>query len=515
MFPFVSRRGTDASTPPAATPDAPAPSSGAAVQSLETSFTVDTLDSRALGATVYRSGAIELPRAQLTGAPSASVASLASFLGAHPTLRAAGAAIMGTLSLAGGLFGAPLQAQAVESPMPVRANADRSIVYVGMNVDARHEVENLRGAVGKAGVTFIEKGAKPDVVNVGDASYDLASPEGRTAFAAKLGLVGDRAAALEQVLLDAGDNGRDELGQLARVFAQAERGERNIERIVFSGHSVGSSVWGDDNGTLAWTTVGALTTIFPRAAGQVQDLLIAACYSGGEDTMDQYRAMFPNVKTIWAYDGSAPGSVSGAVPHILRWERGTRGTSIDNLNRDAAKGTRKGENVAVWTESKGYANGQEPLPLETVMETYTTSKPAVERARTGELVVENPQTGELREHYNHIQRLLGRKDLTPEQRTELKGERDFVIRLLFFKNVSHFFSLTHKSAITAGYQAVGLQAPDFSKLSRADALKAIADFDAKVAELGDAAPRAAKYLSEILNNGIKDLRPSYIPEQWI
>jgi len=429
------------------------------------------------------------------------------------------AAVLGATGLAmlTGVAAATAAANATELVVQPRAEAQaryRNIVYVGMNEGAKHEVEGLRARVGNAGVKFIESAKEQDTIVHGNVKHDLSTEEGRTAFVAALGLTGDRAAALESLLEDQGTMGRDELAQLSVVFDQAERGERYIERIVFSGHSVGSGVWGDSNGSLSWTTVGKLSMVFPQAAGQVQDLMIAACYSGGENTMDTYRSMFPNLKTIWAYDGSAPGSVSGAVPHILRWERGTRGTSTDALTRNAAKDTRKGEYVAVWTLTKGYDNGQPATDIATARAGYESTRGVVAEFVSGAQQADNPQTGPLREHYNNIQRMLSRNDLPTSERDALQKERDQVIRLLYFNNVKSFFSSVHAPTITQGFTELGLPVPNFATMSRAEILATIESFDAKLAETTSPST-TLQHLSTLLHDGLRDLSTSHVPEAWI
>ena len=37
-----------------------------------------------------------------------------------------------------------------------------------------------------------------------------------------------------------------------RILSEAEMGERKIDRMVLSGHSVGSQIWGDDNGEIGF-----------------------------------------------------------------------------------------------------------------------------------------------------------------------------------------------------------------------------------------------------------------------
>ncbi|MBI4819768.1 MAG: hypothetical protein HY791_26070 [Deltaproteobacteria bacterium] len=418
------------------------------------------------------------------------------------------AVLLGAASLAS-LFSGQAMA-ATPRTAPTNQQVDRSIVFIGMNETASHEVEALRNA--GAPVTFIKTAKEADTIKIGNTTYDLKTDEGRLGFANAIGLKGDRATALSEALGEIDANARDEAAQLAKALREAEKGTRNIERIVLSGHSIGSQIWGDGNGTLHVSTLGKLIAVFPQAAAQVQDLGIAACYSGGESTMETYRAMFPNLKTLWAYDGSAPGSWSGAVPHLTRWERSTRGNA-ESINRDIVKGVRKGENVAVWSASRGYDNGQPPASLESVTDRYNTSHEIVSGFMSGESVVEDSQTGPLRSHYNNIQRLLARRDISSEQRTELSKERDQVIRLLYWKNVGQLFQATHGSAMRSAFQDLGLTAPDFSKLSRKEVLEVISSFDAAKAS-STTTTRNVTYAERLLH-GLQDLSTTVIPNSWL
>lgn len=458
-----------------------------------------------------------LPRSHSEGDGATAGSGFDAFVH-HPATRAAFvglagfSALAGTASAATAADASPVRA---EAPQDARATAKyRGIVYVGMNETSSYEVEALRGKVGYNGVKYISPSKVQDTVELKGVTYDLGTPEGRSGFVAGLGITGDRAAALESLLQSQGADGRDELAKLVIVYDQAERGDRYIERLVFSGHSVGSGVWGDGNGSLNWSNLQKLSLVFPKAAGQVQDLALAACYSGGESTMDKYREMFPNVKTIWAYDGSAPGAVSGAIPHLTRWERATRGDQTDKLARGLAEHTRKGENVAVWTVSKGYDNGEVAAPLASVMAQYDNTKTEVAQYFSGEKVIESPYGNSLRTHYNNIQRLLGRGDLAADQRASLEGERDQTIRLLYFKNVSGFFQAVHGGDVQSAFAELGLEAPDFSKLSRAEAMAKIAEFEAKYGEK-DSPSSNLDYVHGLLTEGLRDLSASRIPEAWV
>lgn len=433
-------------------------------------------------------------------------------------------AVRGVLMGAGGLasvFGglaAPAVAAPVAVPAPQETAPIKNIVYVGMNEGASHEVRELRKRVGAEGVSFVQPGAEQDVITHNGVRYDLKERSEIESFVSSLGISGDRATELVDRMVSQTDKGRDELAQLVILLNQAENGERSIERLVFSGHSVGAGVWGDNNGSLKWGKLRGVMEVFPKAARQVEDVLLAACYSGGHRSMDTYRSLFPNLKTVWAYDGSAPGSHSGAVPHILRWERGTRGESTDRLDRDVAKHTRKGENVATWSISRGYDNGEELGPLATDVASYERTSRDVAAYSSGEQEQPSTQSGSLRDHYNNIQRLLGRQDVSDDMRSNLKTERDFTIRLIYFKNVKTYFQDVHSPTINTGFAEFGLNVPDFSTMSRKDVLSKIDEYNEKydAADAASGGPsETATYLKDLLNSGLKNLRNNHVPEAWI
>jgi hypothetical protein len=411
----------------------------------------------------------------------------------------------------------PAQPQTPTQPQGWVPKSNNDILMVGMNEGAKFEAQQLRSR--GVNVTLITDARENDKITTrgpggATTTHDLSTKEGATAFALTLGLPAEQTAKIADIIYSSGPDSRDELAQLAQVWAQAERGGQIPSRLVLSGHNVGSGVWGDDNGMLRFDTIAKLAEAMPRAARSIEDLHLSACYSGGLPLMEKYRAMFPNVKTIWAYSGSAPGSYSGATAHQRLWELATRGTRAD-LDRAIAQATRKGENVAVWTIEHGYSDGRPPAPLAEVREAVTRGEPTFERFRTGQESVPDPQTGPLRDYYNQLQRLLQHPDLPAAERPALEARRDMTIRLLYYsKTVAPKFAEVHASTIRAGYEALGLPVPDFKTLSRADALAQVARFEQKLAATTPRPP-AAERLLPLLTTGLRDLHPSQIPEAWV
>lgn len=412
---------------------------------------------------------------------------------------------------------APSQPSTPTQPQGWAPRSNDNIVVVGMNETSQHEVEQLR-ARGQ-NVTYVKDAKENDKLTTRDATgtsvtHDLSTEAGARSFALTLGLPAEQTTKIADAIHGAGSDARDELAQVAQIWAKAEQGGQIPSRMVLSGHNVGSGVWGDDNGRLSFDSLAKLAEAMPKAARSVEDLHLSACYSGGQHLMEKYRAMFPNAKTIWAYTGSAPGSYSGATAHQSRWERATRGTKED-LDRAIADGTRKGENVAVWSVAHGYVDGKPPAPLAEVRAAVQGNEGTFKRFQSGQEKVQDTQSGPLRDYYNQVQRLLQHPDLPAAERAPLEARRDETIRLIYYsKTVAPKFAEHHASAIRDGFAAVGLPAPKFGELSRAEALAQIAQLEAKLAGTNPR-PAAAERLLPLLQNGLRDLKPSAIPDGWV
>ena len=71
-----------------------------------------------------------------------------------------------------------------------------------------------------------------------------------------------------------------------------------------------------------------------HAASQVEDAFVTGCYSGGEVTMEQYRLILPQVKTIWASQGATPGALDPAEmatfvhAEIERWGKVAKDANV-------------------------------------------------------------------------------------------------------------------------------------------------------------------------------------------
>ena len=282
---------------------------------------------------------------------------------------------------------------------------------------------------------------------------------------------------------------------------------------MLSGHHVGSGVYGENNGRLDWPTVGALAEAMPRGARSVEDLLIAGCYSGGEHMMEKYTAMFPAVKTVMAYDGSSPGAASGATAHQKAWESATRGGG-DKLDRAAFQGMRKGENVTVWSRTRGFDDGKPTATVDELRTRRAELTDGFQAAWDGTAEIADTQRGPVRDYYNATQRLIQNPGTPADERKALEGQRDQTIRLIFHGVVATRFQEAYGAKLDAGFRAVGIDPPpSFKGMTRAQALTAIASFEEKLAAAPSAGP-AAQTLAPILRD-FKELKPSLIPDTWV
>ena len=401
-------------------------------------------------------------------------------------------------------------------PIRRQPSNDR-VVHLGMNKDSVEEVKALRSkGVNVESIQDTFEPGKVTMNNTGQSvTYDLTKREDVDKLAYSFKLPAEQTKKVADAIWNTDLGARDEISQLARIWAKGERGEGMPSRLILSGHHVGSGIWGDNNGEaghnrLKWQDLQSLATAMPTAARNVEDLHVAACYSGGEEKMKEYRAIFPEAKTIWAYDGSAPGAASGATAHERKWELNTRG-DVDSLRSTIAAHTRKGENVAVWSKQTGYMDNN-PISTSDLRQNVSGFENQWPGFFNGSSRVTNPQYGPLRDYYTNVQRLSNRQEVPAAERQQLRERRDQAIRLLFYdSNVAPKFADKYSNEIRSGFESAGMQAPDFARLSRADALAKVDEFKQKVGN--NPSPQARALLP--LLEGLNQLNPSVIPETWI
>lgn len=408
--------------------------------------------------------------------------------------RSTGAAVgaVGDLAEADGLRRRAAQAREAS----VRPNDD--VLFVGLNPANRHEAQELSR---RAHVTF-----RPAL------QPGLDSPEQIAAFVDGLGLPPSQAADVRRVLEESFPVERVPLARLAVSWARAERGGAIPSRLVLSGHGSGRAVWGTPGNELRFQSIARLAAALPAGAARVEDVHIASCYSAV--AMNDLQIAFPNLRTLWVYGASAPGSGSGAVAHQRVWERATRGRA-DSIDPTGLGRARMADSVVVWSERGGRVQERPLPPIQTLERDYARLAPMLESFARGDSEVRDPHNGGLRFVYDKIQEILQHPDTTPARRAELDPKRQLALRLLFFReSVAPRFAREHARVIDAGFRSVGLDPPDFARLGRRETLEVISRFE-RALEQRASVPGTAAELRDLLRRGLRDLDPDLIPDHWI
>lgn len=386
-----------------------------------------------------------------------------------------------------------------------------TIIFIGLNETAADEVKALRAAGNQ--LIVIGKNSPRDKIKIGTQAYDLYRHNELVNFVKQLRVNPAQETQLVAAIESGGANIRDELAELAVVWAEIEKKGSGATRFIISGHSAGGDVWGDTDNILEIELIKKIAVAMPSAAGLIEDLHIAACYAGQEKNLIKWRNIFPNVETIWAYSDSAPGSNLGAINHLIPWAKATRGSKYE-LDRSIVAKTRKGQNVAVWTKRHGY-QAQKSSKIQDLLRRIILAEPTYQAYFTGSLDVADPYSGELRDYYNDLHALLGHPNATGEEIRHYTPRKDTTLRILYFSSkIKMRFAREHAALITRGYKAIGEPAPNFAQLSRKDCIKKADDYERKMAA-GKVQSTDATKLSDALVHGLKELAPTHIPYIWI
>lgn len=360
------------------------------------------------------------------------------------------------------------------------------VLYLGINAKS---ADGEARALASTGVNVLRVAvSKNDVPNV-------------RAFVDGLGLSRRVADDVARVLENASPNEREMLAAVAFAWANAERGGTSPSRLVISGHSGrGREIWSNE-GFLSLANVRKLAEAMPRAAAQIEDVHFSACStSANAAERSQWQAAFPNLRSLWSYDGSAPSPASG---HLVAWSRLTKGRSDLAIDETLKRG-----NVAAWSAKAGYQD--RPRSLESIQTRAREAEGRLASYKDGSVVAGHDDTSE--SDYRALTRLADRADAPPAQRAEAAVDAMALLRLRYYGPVRERFAATNRGAIADGFRALGLPAPDFAKLARKDALAAMATFDFALARHPNP-PAAATTLAPTLR-GFANLDPKTIPESW-
>lgn len=399
---------------------------------------------------------------------------------------------------------------AVQDSQPVIDHSVRDndeVLFLGLEAKtARHEIASLR----KRGVqvsALLDK--TPGIEAFIDGKrVPLSNEKEIHAFVCALKLSAESSEKLQKLLAKTPPERRDELAQLAQVWAQAEHGKEVPSRVVISGHHVPGDFFSASGESLSEEDFLSLARMFPRAASQVQDIHLSACNT--HISFYEMREVFPNLQTFWGYSGSAPGAYSGSTAHLSQWEKATRGDRND-LRTEHARG-RKANNVVTWHRGQTELEG---------LSRSSTEQLVIDAVSFDELVrpyyrgrIDRPPTEVLRHAYETAFALSGRPDITETQKAVALEGAERSLRLLAYDNhIRHAVVHAHGETIKAGYEAAGLSVPNFSELSRKEALEAI---DALLERERSMAPSPKiREAAQVLKDTLVLLKPEHVPTLWL
>lgn len=401
------------------------------------------------------------------------------------------------------------QAQTTTRPEASFEPTNDNILFLGVNPSATPESAALKKSLGASKVTVIE-----DSPNGMVDGYDLTTEAGVEGFTQSLNLPAEQQQQLSGVLLDVEPSMRDEFGHIAKLWAKGEHGEAVPSRIVLSGHSDGKDIFSEDGrGAYSLDTLKSMAEVMPKAAAQIEDVHISGCNSGFKFNADRFQDAFPNLKTFWAYTGTAPSTGTNSAGHLRRWEQSTRG-HVEGLDRSqVSKGLGiRGENVSVWSAEKGYQANPKTMDSEHTDEDMFDQTQAY---LNGDLDLPSTSgSGPVFELYEQLQRRQGALSADAPQRESVEGMIDRTLKLRFYPKVSDNFQKVFAPNLQEVYGAVGMTPPDFATLDRKEALASIAQVKAAVSQLPPEAAEAQQQ-NLLLLEGFEDLSPAMMGPEWI
>lgn len=387
-------------------------------------------------------------------------------------------------------------------------------LYMGMNPESSGvESTTLRNQTGAAGLVNASGDQRhQDQAHVGNQWLPLTSDAGlKQALASLPNLPPAKAVALTTFLQQAADKTRDEMFNMVRHLWSVETGRALLKRLVLSGHSAGTSLWGGHGGefgSMNYQQIFKLMGLFPTAASQVEDLAFSACFSGtAAGKLDAYRAVFPNVKTIWAYADFSPSAATGSLRHLSKWEKGTKGHGDQGVNqarKEVATGHGdKDKNVAIWSASDGYQTDVAGAQLGTA--DLLANVRAREAAFTTAMGTGTIDMAALNDLYGNLQQLVNAH--AADLGADLARYQTMLLQTLYLRNwgsITEELAARHGEVLQAGYEEAGLPPPRFPGMTRAAAL-------AEVGKLRSGAKGAkAQQALRVLEQVVRDLLPAHI-----
>lgn len=384
--------------------------------------------------------------------------------------------------------GAPPAAtdRAVDANVVAAAFNDR-VLYVGMNASS---VPVESRALGPNVAVIAGSNAPGHLETPGDVRWFVHR------LAIDNGLSLSQCERLEGVLLGAHPSGRDELARIAAAWAPAEQGASIPSRLVLSGHSSFGVLWGDgDAGMFHLEAVRELGRIFEKAAAQIEDVHISGCFSEDEvQHAEAWTESFPNLKTLWAYGEFAPKAAAG---DLAAWQVATRGrTTRLSEGFVASHGS-----ATAWSVTGGVAHAT--MSVEERRELVADAETRFDAYFSGRARIADAHDPAADRDYGAYQMLASHREATPAERAHASERGGEMLRLRFWEtSVRREIAMHYGVQINDALGKAGLEAVDFARLSRAEALAVLERYRAATGALGP------------IMDGIVKLSPSVIPASF-
>ena len=381
------------------------------------------------------------------------------------------------------------------------------ILYFGLNPNADVEARAVQTANAAYGGTIPILSVAGDTLTVNGQRLDLSEDANVVTVVRMLGLDPASDAGKKVRELIGATSVRDEMARMMLTFREAERGGREFERIVLSGHGSPWTLSGTGRGSLKFDDIIAIAMLFRGAARKVRHIMFSSCFSSGALALNDWQAAFPALQTIWSYNEFSPEAGKGAETAIARWASKTHDPDVTRIEPD-------GNKITTWSATAGVITLGKPLPLARLQANLQAKDDEFQEYFDGEKDSLDPYSGNMVDYYFSVNRVIQH----PEFRLLPDNERDSVrkrgqqaLRLRFYyRSIRGHFAEKYQPILRAGYQALKQPLPDFAALDRKATLAEIR----RLGELGDL-PGPTRQALELLQAGLRDLDPSYALQEWL
>jgi Domain of unknown function (DUF4157) len=332
-------------------------------------------------------------------------------------------------------------------------------------------------------------------------TFDLTNDAGVDSFATNLGLsTADTKSAADLIKKALQMSDRDDMAHVMAEYAKTELdGQDRMSRVVLSGHSFGTQITNDvfkaNNSHIYFSFLVDLAKLFPKAAAQTKHLYVSACYTGVEDNIrDFYQKAFPNLVTFSGWTGSCPTN-TGAASTLSEWAKATDVDPTTLAKPPAGRST--------W--ASGFYQGNEQSDPAETMKNLRADEAKFMDYFNGVKVDPDPHRGWLTNYYGQARtadlRVAAIKGADHDY-AHLHAEQ--AVRLRFWTDQVAKFWKNNEATIRAGYGTATVR--NFGKMSRKEALKAIANFPTEAK--GNAADQSE---TQRLLDALKNLDEKVLP----